>query len=284
MPPDFATINAVILMKKKTREKSRKAAHRKEARRGRRIYSLLQGLFLGFCICLLLFTVWKIGAAFLARQAAAKEYSGLKQYILQEPPPPGAWGDEAQSSVQAARIDLASLQDINPDAAGWIEIPGSGLSYPIVHASDNAYYLTHTFRRKKNNAGSIFIETASKADLSDLHTIIYGKSGMGGSMFAGLKDYKKEKYRKAHPYVFIDLEDGSHCYEIFSCHNAPVTDISYTIGYKKDQTYAAFLEELKASSLYDTGVAVGAEDSVITLSTYIDNKKDRFVVHARKIY
>ena len=115
------------------------------------------------------------------------------------------------------------------------------------------------------------------------HFYLIPANKMQSKLFSS-KDYKKEKYRKAHPYVFIDLEDGSHCYEIFSCHNAPVTDISYTIGYKKDQTYAAFLEELKASSLYDTGVAVGAEDSVITLSTYIDNKKDRFVVHARKIY
>ena len=118
----------------------------------------------------------------------------------------------------------------------------------------------------------------------DLHTIIYGHNMKNGSMFAGLKNYRNESYFENHPYIYIDLEDGSHCYQIFSCHEAPVTDVSYTIGYAADDVYASFLDEIKASSLYDTGVDVGTGDSVITLSTCTSNDANRFVVHAKKIY
>ena len=41
---------------------------------------------------------------------------------------------------------------------------------------------------------------------------------------------------------------------------------------------------MQAASLYDTGVEVGIEDYVVTLSTCTKNGTKRFVVHARKIY
>lgn len=62
------------------------------------------------------------------------------------------------------------------------------------------------------------------------------------------------------------------------------TDISYTIGYAADDTYASFLDSLTASSLYDTGVSVGTDDSIITLSTCTNKGEKRFVVHAKKVY
>lgn len=282
-----------VSKKNNAKQRAADSRRRQEARRKRKIKSLLQGLLLGFCISLLLFSLWQLLSIFLGYRSGTKEYDELQQYVLEEAVPPSASDDMAEeehpSEEEAAparmsRIDLTSLQDINSEATGWIEIPGTMISYPMVHTSDNLYYLTHTFRKETNKAGSIFIETANKADFSDLHTIIYGHNMKNGSMFAGLKDYKKKSFWESHPYVYVDLADGSHCYEIFSCHEAPVTDISYTIGYAADDKYASFLDTLKASSLYDTGVSAGTEDFVITLSTCTNNGKDRFVIHAKKIY
>lgn len=274
---------------------SRNRRRQQEARKRRQIRYLLQGLFLGFCIALLIFSIWKLASIFLGYHSGEKEYEDLRQYVLEEPVSPDEVeyapsgsdeesGEETEPLVPMQRIDLASLQAINNEAVGWIEIPGTVISYPLVHTSDNIYYLTHTFRREENKSGSIFIETSNSADFHDLHTIVYGHNMKNGSMFAGLKNYKKSSYYEAHPYIYIDLADGSHCYQIFSCHEAPVTDTTFTIGYAADDTYASFLNTIKGSSLYDTGVEVGVNDSVITLSTCTNDGKDRFVVHAKKLY
>jgi len=284
-----------------TRSSSARSRRRQQERRKQQqIRYLLQGLFLGFCIALLIFSVWKLASIFLGYRSGEKEYDDLRQYVLEEPIDPaavtpaepddtsGEGSEEGTESpaplVPMQRIDLASLQEINSDATGWIEIPGTALSYPLVHTSDNIYYLTHTFRREENRSGSIFTETSNSADFSDLHTIVYGHNMKDGSMFASLKNYKKDSYFKAHPYIYIDLADGAHCYQIFSCHDAAVTDITYTIGYSANDQYASFLDALKSASLYDTGVDVGIQDSVITLSTCTNDGKDRFVVHAKKLY
>lgn len=278
-------------------KRRQKKKNRRAERKQRQIRYLLQGLFLGFCIALLIFSVWKLASIFLGYRSGEKEYEDLRQYVLEEPVSPDEVestpsgtdgeadeGSEEEPLVPMQRIDLTSLQNINEDAVGWIEIPGTVLSYPLVHTSDNIYYLTHTFRREENKSGSIFIETSNKADFSDLHTIIYGHNMKNGSMFAGLKNYKKQSYYEAHPYIYIDLADGSHCYQIFSCHEAAVTDVTFTIGYAADDVYASFLSSIKDASLYDTGVDVGTGDSVITLSTCTNDGKDRFVVHAKKLY
>lgn len=279
-----------------------KKKKRKKKKHGRRritpMQSLLQGLFLGFCICLLVFSLWKLASIFMGYHSGEKEYDDLRQYVLSEPADAENTtaanhteedseneGDAtASTSQRMERIDFASLEEINDEAVGWIEIPGTDISYPMVHTSDNTYYLTHTFKRQENKSGSIFIETSNAPDFSDLHTIIYGHNMKDGSMFAGLKNYEKKTYYEAHPSIYIDLADGTHCYQIFSCHEADITDISYTIGYAADDTYASFLDSLTASSLYDTGVSVGTDDSIITLSTCTNKGEKRFVVHAKKVY
>lgn len=275
-----------------------------EARRKRLIRYLLQGMFLGFCIGLLIFSLFKLGSIFFGYKSGEKEYEELKeQYVTEAPADPqeilssieileeageGEITEEEKAAlVPMARIDLNSLQSMNSDAKGWIEIPGTVLSYPMVHTSDNTFYLTHTFQKEKNKSGSIFIETQNKPDFSDLHTIIYGHNMKDGSMFAHLKNYTTESYLKAHPYIYIDLADGSHCYQIFSCHETNPTDpnnVVYTIGYTADDIYANFLASLKAASAFDTGVDVSISDSVITLSTCTNKGESRFVVHAKKLY
>lgn len=71
-------------------------------------------------------------------------------------------------------LNLAALRAVNPDVAGWIEIPGTELSYPIMQGVDNHYYLDHNWKQESNRGGSIFLEATCGADFSDFHTILYG--------------------------------------------------------------------------------------------------------------
>ena len=57
-----------------------------------------------------------------------------------------------------------------------------------------------------------------------------------------------------------------------------------TIGFAPDEVYAEYLETIQGRSLYDTGVSVGIEDQVLTLSTCSKSGKElRFVVHAKRV-
>lgn len=255
-------------------------------------------LIAALCVCVVALgvSIWQLSDIFLEYKAGEEEYEDLQQYVMAEIPeaeeeeagpqdgeePEEAQDPETQESVQ--RVALDELQSQNPDTVGWIEIPGTGISYPLMQAEDDVYYLNHTFSGKVNSAGSIFVEAQNSGDFTDLHTIIYGHNMKNGSMFAGLKNYNSPSYLVSHPNVYVDLADGTHSYQIFSVYEAPADSDSYTIGFVPDEQYETFLQTLKSRSAYDTGVSVTKEDTIITLSTCTSHGEHRYLVHARKVY
>lgn len=282
-----------------TNTSGRKRRLSPRARKRRQLRALTAGIILGLCLCLLVFSLYKLISIFMGYAGGTKEYKNLQQYVIAEPVNTEsadfeelteAYNDYVENDYEEplvqrmSRIDLDSLRSLNPDCIGWIEIPDTNISYPIVQGSDNSYYLTHTFKGEENKSGSIFVEAMNDRDFSDLHTIIYGHNMKNGSMFGKLSDYRKESFYKKHPHIFLDLEDGNHCYQIFSCYEAETTDNVYSIGYAANEKYEAFLNGLTASSLYSTGVDVSISDKVITLSTCTSNSQKRFVVCAKKLY
>ena len=253
-------------------------------------------LLAALCVCVVALgvSIWQLSDIFLEYKAGEDEYAELQQYVRGEIPEDREEAEEPEESEEPAqegeteervqRIALGELQSQNPDTVGWIEIPGTEISYPLMQAEDDAYYLNHTFSGKVNSAGSIFVEALNSADFTDLHTIIYGHNMKNGSMFAGLKNYSSPSYLVAHPNVYVDLADGTHSYQIFSVYEAPSDSDSYTIGFAPDEQYETFLQTLKSRSAYDTGVTVTKEDSIITLSTCTSHGEHRYLVHARKVY
>lgn len=246
------------------------------------------------CVVVLCVSIWQLSNIFLEYKAGTDEYEELQQYVMAEipeeeeeqqaEPDEAADGEETDGEEKVQRVALSELQAQNPDAIGWIEIPGTGISYPLMHTDDNAYYLNHTFSGKINSAGSIFMETLNSSDFTDLHTIIYGHNMKNGSMFAGLKNYTSPSYLVSHPNIYVDLADGTHCYQIFSVCEVEADSDSYTIGFAPDEQYETFLQTLKSRSAYDTGVTVSKDDYIITLSTCTTHGENRYLVHAKKLY
>ena len=246
-------------------------------------------LLIVLCVCVaaLGVSIWQLSNIFLEYKAGTDEYEDLQQFVLEEIPENEETAEDAGDGTEEERVQrvaLSELQAQNPETVGWIEIPGTTISYPLMHTDDDSYYLNHTFSNKINSAGSIFVETLNSPDFTDLHTIIYGHNMKNGSMFAGLKNYASPSYLVAHPTVYIDLADGTHAYQIFSVYESPSESDSYTIGFAPDEQYEEFLQTLKSRSAYDTGVTVTKDDSIITLSTCTRQGEHRYLVHAKKIY
>lgn len=248
------------------------------------------------CVVVLGVSIWQLSTIFLEYKAGTAEYDKLQTYVSGDPAEEvvqtaaedGENADDTEaedaSEERVQRVAISELQAQNSDTVGWIQIPGTQISYPLMHTTDDSYYLNHTFSKKVNGAGSIFVETLNSADFTDLHTIIYGHNMKNGSMFAGLKEYRSASYLVAHPNVYVDLADGTHAYQIFSVYEADADSDSYTIGFAPDETYEEYLKTIKGRSLYDTSVTVTREDSIITLSTCTKHGEKRFLVHAKKLY
>lgn len=178
-------------------------------------------------------------------------------------------------------MDFSALRQQNPDVLGWILIPGTRVSYPVVRGTDNSYYLDHTWRGGKNSVGAIFMECRNSSDLSDFNTIIYGHRMNNRSMFGTLSQYKSRSYWQAHPYVYLTDDSGTHRYEIFAAGEVSVDSDVYRLGLRSDSSRQSFLDSCLALSALNTGVTPHTYDKVLTLSTCTGNgHATRWVVQA----
>jgi len=178
-------------------------------------------------------------------------------------------------------MDFAALREANPDVLGWIMIPDTRVSYPLVQGDDNDYYLKRTWRGSYSNVGAIFVEHHCSADLSDFNTIIYGHRMNNGSMFGSLENYRDAAYLAAHPYIYITDDTGCHTYQIFSVMETAVDSPVYAWEITEMTEKQAVLNWSVRNSEVDTGVMPVFRDRIVTLSTCTGRGYEtRFVVQA----
>ena len=177
-------------------------------------------------------------------------------------------------------IDFAALQAINPDAAAWLEMPGLGISLPVVQAADNETYLHRSFDGSDSPAGCLFF-AAPAGD--GLYRVIYGHNLHDGSMFNGLLNYREEDFYAANPTFTLYTPEGAGTWRIFSCHTATDMEELYRTDRTAGEEYDAFLQQLLEASEYDTGAELPEGAQVVTLSTCLTSYGsglERYVVHA----
>lgn len=177
----------------------------------------------------------------------------------------------------------------NNDLAGWMYIEGTKLDYPVMYTpEDPEYYLHRGFSKRYAASGCLFIGPGSAPDMS--HVIVYGHHMKNGAMFGSLDRYKKAEYFREHPVIHFDSLTEERTYEVLGAFYSRVyTDADegvfryyqYT-DLSREEDFSAYVRQVKAASLYDTGVEAAFGDKLLTLSTCsYHTENGRFVVVAR---
>ena len=196
----------------------------------------------------------------------------------------GKTDKKEKTEFSGISVDFNALKAINSDILGWIWIPDTDISYPLLQGKSNQSYIATSYTGVHAGAGSIFMDFRNASDFSDSNTIIYGHNMNDGTMFGTLKKYRKAEYWSTHPYFYIVKPDGQSKYEIcFVTVTDSLSDV-YNRSFTGEEAYEAHIAMLDKASLYDTGVGVGAEEHIVTLSTCTGGKKtERFVVVGRLV-
>lgn len=178
-----------------------------------------------------------------------------------------------------AATDITALQRVNSDIAGWIEIPGTAVAYPILQGKDDSYYLTHTWNKEVLPAGSIFLETRCSRNLTDFNTILYGHNMKDGSMFAAIRSYSGKDFCDAHRNIYIVDETGVRRYEVFAAYQVSADGKVYQTDFPDSASRKNFLSFCTRQSVCRTDAAPSVNDKILTLSTCVGfNDSVRWVV------
>lgn len=181
-------------------------------------------------------------------------------------------------------IDFKKLKETNSDTVGWLKINNTNIDYPVVKSTDNSFYLNHSFSKKENNAGWIFMDYNNKLDNTDKNIIIYGHNRLDNIMFGSLKKVlDKSWYRKKDNLrIKFTTDKEKNIYEIFSVYK--IKEENYYINTNfTEEKYTRFINNIKRRSIVDFNTNINDIKQILTLSTCTTNDNYRLVVHAKKI-
>lgn len=253
--------------------------------------------------CVFLFCAYQLGSYYYQSYIQQQQFDQLAALVQENIPastvPPTEPSPESEGAPPPAETqppantplpEYVPLSQLNSDYAGWLQIEGTQINYPVMHAPDRTdYYLHRDFYGNYSGHGCLYIrETCDPVTPSD-NVTIYGHNMKDGSMFAGLLNYHSKSYWQSHPFITFNTLTQYHTYQIFAVFT---TTASRSSGFPYHQfenadtpeEFESYVNQCKALSLYDTGVEAVYGDKLITLSTCeYSQSNGRFVVVAKRI-
>lgn len=286
--------------KRITGQNHKKQSIRKQNRRqkGRKGQSLLETGILVIAAAVLCFSGFQLISIFREYRAGSDAYDSLRDRYVRvnsEAAEGRTAGTEQETESQELQelqklqaesfpdlaIDFEQLSSINEAMTGWISIPVLDLEYPVVKGTDNDYYVNHTFEKKENSAGSIFMDCSADPQMTDYNTFFYGHNMKNGSMFGTLKNFiRNPALCDSRPYFYYFTREKTFQYRIISYYVTEDGSYSYFLPGNEEE-YEAYLDYILTNSVYKCTGEIPEEGTLLSLSTCYGRTggTQRLIVH-----
>ena len=166
--------------------------------------------------------------------------------------------------VMQSLIDSAvSLNAAYPDSIGWLYIPDTAISYPVMQSSDNNFYLTHAYDGSRLQAGSVFLDFRCENRFMNPINILYAHNMKNGSMFAGVLNFTNDSYFDSHRYGWLATPETVYRIDFFSCARADWHDSLYDGA----MSVADWMPHIENRSVICREMTYSDDDRFISLST-----------------
>ena len=193
--------------------------------------------------------------------------------------------EEAVVPVTAASV--SSWYHGIPNCVGWLRIDGTAINYPVMQSKDDPeFYLHHAVSGEYSYPGVPFLDARCELGVSN-NLIIYGHNMKNGTMFHDLRYYASRDYWQSHKRIRLETVSGMTEYEVMSViryntNQDPFRIYAYTA--MDAETFAWFLQHVRARQIYETGIQASAGDELLTLSTCDwTYENGRLLVIARRV-
>jgi len=176
------------------------------------------------------------------------------------------------STPTVMQLRFLPYYERNNDFVGWIRVPNTGINYPVVQGSDNAFYLNHDFDGRRSGAGTIFLYSDADIFENNRNLSLFGHYMSNGTKFSALHNYLDlEYYRRFPMFTFSTIYEES-VYKIFSVFYmaGSGTDALFyyyiTPHFATDEAFQAHINQLLARSIFITPVDIDTDDNIIILT------------------
>lgn len=229
----------------------------------------VRALLLAICIIIFIFSSSLIIKHFIEINENKNAYKDLSELVTNTTA-------ENSESEEDQVPDYSALIEENRDLVGWITVPNTEINHPVVQYVDNDYYLDHSFEKKYDYRGAIFMDYRNDPVNLDANTIIYGHNAYDTTMFSELVQYEDIEFYKKSPVIEFNTLDANCKWKIYGVFitNATASEdndyiFNYIYPYMDGENFDGFIEEVNKRRLYTTDVDITDDDKMLVLSTCV---------------
>lgn len=189
---------------------------------------------------------------------------------------------EKYANMDMLSVNFDNLKSINSDTVGWLKVPGTKINYPFVHTDNNEYYLKHSFDKRSNKKGWVYLDFRNNIDNLSKNNIIYAHGLVNNEMFGSMRKVIKKSWytNKANHIIKVVTPSSNQLWQVFSTYTIEPETYYITTNFTNDEEFTNFINTIKSRSVYDFGALVTPNDKILTLSSCYDDEK-RMVLHAK---
>ena len=187
--------------------------------------------------------------------------------------------NEEQAALKAAQAELQALHEkieaadgqalpeLGEAYRGWLTVPGTDISGPVMQAEDNEYYLSHAYDGSVSGRGSLFLDCTNAPD--DPILTVHGHNLGSSGMFSQLCRFQNEEVWNTCTTFRYETADEVRDYEIFAVMVFDVENLQifdYAAGQLDGSEFTKWLEYIEQNSLFHREMP-DKSDRIMVLST-----------------
>ena len=164
-------------------------------------------------------------------------------------------------------MDFEALGERFPGIVGWIKLDGTAIDYPIMHWTDNDYFLGRLPDGTVHRSGSIFLDYRNSPDLLDKSILLYGHASRTQEMFGSLRNFRGQEFYEAHPIVYIYTPTMDYELVLIAGYLVDSGTETPPMSFRDDEAFLKHIGDIKRRSFFKSGVDVGPDDRIVSLCT-----------------
>ena len=189
-------------------------------------------------------------------------------------------------NIPLMQVDFNELKQKNSDTVAWLKVDNTNINYPVVRSKNNSYYLNHSYNKKYNSAGWIFMDYKNNSKDFDKNSVIYGHARRDKTMFGTLrKTVTKSWYKDTNNHIIkISTPYEDTLWQVFSTYTIKKESYYLTTSFPDKNIFNEWANTMLKRSVHNFNTTINENDKVLTLSScYTSYDSERIVLHAKLI-
>jgi sortase B len=164
-------------------------------------------------------------------------------------------------------LDFEELSSRFPGAVAWIKLEGTAIDYPVMHWTNNDYFLRRLPDGTTHRSGSIFLDYRNSYDFSDKSISIYGHESRTMDMFGYLKNYRKQEFLEENPVIHLYTPRVDYEIVVIAAYLVDSTVETPPMQFMDDDEFFEHIVNIKSRSFIRSDFEILADDRMVYLCT-----------------